>query len=87
MRELNFVFPLLVGLLFLLGRGIVFGFEGVEPTVLHFPQSEVVGWFFIGLSILWAFPPWIVARITKIAMRVIKNIIGYFKEEKGLLKQ
>lgn len=83
MRELTFVFPLFVGLLFLLGKGFIFGLEGAEPILIPIPQNVFVGWLFISLAILWVFPPWMVARIT----RTIKNIIRYIRQEKGLLKQ
>ena len=80
MRELTFIWPLLIGLLFLLGRGIVFGAEGAEPTTIPVPQSTIVGWLFIYLSLLWALPPWVVARIVK----TIKRLIKYFKQRDGI---
>lgn len=73
MRELYFIFPLFFGLLFLTGRGFVFGLEGTEPTTIYFPQSEIVGWLFIGFSIVWLFPPWAVAKILKLIKRLIKS--------------
>ena len=79
MRELTFVFPLFFGVLFLTGRGFVFGLDGTEPNVVMFPQNEIAGYFFIGFSIVWLFPPWVVAKISRTIRKLIKRI--YKKEQ------
>jgi len=73
MRELTFVFPLLIGLLFMTGRGIVFGVEGSEPATFMFPENQIAGWVFIGFSMIWLFPPWVVGRIIRAVKRLFKS--------------
>lgn len=70
MRGLAFMFPMFFGLLFVTGRGFVFGLDGVEPSVIMFPKNEIVGWLLVSFSLMRVIPPWMVAK----GFRLVKRI-------------
>lgn len=76
MRGVIFVLPLMIGLLFMTGRGLVFGITGTEPTIVMLPENHAVGWVFIGFSIVWLFPPWTTVRISRGIKFIISRIRG-----------
>lgn len=46
----------LLGILLVTGKGIIFGIEGSEPTLLAIPQVPIAGWALVALGFQGALP-------------------------------
>lgn len=47
---------ILIGVLFLTGKGLIIGIEGSEPSIISIPQSIVAGWSFVSLAFVMLIP-------------------------------
>lgn len=72
-RHLTFLILVLIGWLFLTGRGVCFGIEGVEPILITLPKSEVLGWSSIILGFLYMLPPAWTVRVFRFLKNKIKG--------------
>ena len=75
-NRLMAVLLIVIGLLFIVGGKLLFGFEYLywENNVvfeeqhlisLPIPQSKTAGWIFIGVAFAWLVPGWVVARTSR----------------------
>lgn len=69
---------ILIGVLFLGGKGLIIGIEGSEPSIISIPQSTIAGWSFVSLAFVMFIPTiWI-----KFVFRFMRRIIGLKKVDK-----
>ena len=60
---INIPLMIMVGLLFIINRGIVFGIEGGEIITLPIPKVPILGWLLIYLALERLLPPVIRKRL------------------------
>lgn len=72
-NEIMFLLGIAMGLLFLTGFDINFGFGEADPTTIPVPQSNIAGWACIVFGILWLCPPWTISKIARLLRRLVKG--------------